>query len=107
MAESYQTILNPVRHSKSSLMRLTLMVLSILRVLPVTRTAFIALFLALFLTAASTRSQAVQVHEHKKTVPIDRPHRKSHTVPPRSAHRSSVRAHHTATRYSAARHKTP
>jgi Family of unknown function (DUF5715) len=70
------------------------MVLTILRVLPVTRIAFTALFLAAFLSAASTRSSAVQVHEHKKTVPVDRSRRsKAHsaTTPHASAapHKSS------------------
>jgi Family of unknown function (DUF5715) len=85
-------------------MRPTLMVLTILRVLPVTRIAFTALFLAAFLSAASTRSSAVQVHEHKKTVPVDHSRRsKSHaatTTPHASRHSSSARAPRPTARYS-------
>lgn len=85
------------------------MVLTILRVLPVTRIAFTALFLAAFLAAASTRSSAVQVHDHKKTVPVDRSRRpKAHTstAPHASAapHKSS---RHTASKATHAPHPVP
>ena len=41
-------------------MRLTLMVLSILRALPMARTAFISLVLAVFVAASSTYAPALQ-----------------------------------------------
>lgn len=90
-------------------MRLTLMVLSILRVLPLARTSFTALLIALLLTAASTRSQAVQVHEHKRTVPVDRSpgrsHRKAHAVAPHTTRHSHARTSHPAPDYSTTRYK--
>ncbi len=57
-------------------MRFTLTVLSILRVLPVTRVSFIIVLAASFLAAGSARVHAVEVREHKKTVPVARPHKK-------------------------------
>ena len=107
---SYQTRPNPFKHSKSFAMRLTLMVLTILRVLPVARITYTALFLAVFFSAASSRLLAVQAHEHQKTVPVERPHRKAHpAAAPRAGHHHASPAHSSrpvaAPRYTTAGHE--
>jgi hypothetical protein len=87
-------------------MRLKMMMLSILRVLPVARIAFILVLAASFLAAGSARMHAVEVRDHKKTVPIEKIHKKSrpakkHTAAPRRTARTAPRrasTTHRATR---------
>ncbi len=83
-------------------MRPTLMMLSILRVLPVTRIAIIVLFAASFLTTGAVRLHAIEVREYKKSVPVEGSHRKTRST---SKHTSaSHRSSHTSTRHASVSH---
>ncbi len=70
------------------------MVLSILRVLPVTRIAIIAVLAASFLATGVVRLHAVEVRDHKKSVPVERAHKKARPA----KKRTSVAAHHRSSR---------
>ena len=82
------------------------MVLSILRVLPLARIATIVLLAASFLATGAVRLHAVEVRDHKKSVPVERAHKKTRPARKRTSvaapHRSSrattrrVRAHRAA-----------
>ena len=95
---TYQTNPNPSEHSKSSLLRLTLVTLWNLRVPPMVRTVFIVLLLVPFLglSAGASRVDAARTGTHapvKKPAP-HRAHRVAHSVS-RSSRTTSAR---TATR---------
>ncbi|MGB6193747.1 MAG: DUF5715 family protein [Terracidiphilus sp.] len=86
----------------------TLMVLSILRVLPLARIAIIVVLAASFLATGAARLHAVEVRDHKKSIPVERAHKKTRPAKKRTSvaapHRSShvttrrVRAHRAARR---------
>ena len=77
------------------------MVLSILRVLPVARIVFILVLAASFLAAGTARARAVEVREHKKTVPVQRSPKKRTPA----KHNSEAHAPVHATAKSAAAHR--
>ncbi|HKD60644.1 MAG TPA: DUF5715 family protein [Terracidiphilus sp.] len=81
---TYQTNLNPPEHSKSTQPRLTLEMLSILRVPLMVRSAFIFFLLVTFLSAsaAAARINTVRLPEHAsvKKGSVHRPH-SSHLAP--------------------------
>jgi hypothetical protein len=76
-------------------MRLTLMVLSILRALPMVRTAFISLGLAVFVAASSTCAPALRSRTHRKATTSQASHHRPHAA---TARRTASHAVHRTTR---------
>ena len=109
---TYQTNPNPLQHSNSFRLRLTLVTLSILRAPLMVRTAITALVLAAFVVSAAG---AVRVATPAKLPPrpasgkstVHSSHHASHAVPrhaSRSAHRSATHVLHPAKKTSTVKH---
>lgn len=85
----YQTISNHFRHSKSSKERLTLVLLSVLRVLPMARTAFILILFAALSFVSASGAQKHKPHTHHAAA-AKASHRSTHS---RARHAGSHAAH--------------
>ena len=104
--ETYQTKPNPSRHSKSPFQRLTLVMLSILRTLPMVRTAVLAFLLATLMGMTASAARIGQVKTRDRVTNHTPTARHAHAAPARPTSSSTRRSSPYSTR-NAGRHSAP